>query len=119
MTIRPIGSPIFLAQTAAEVDSEVFVAEQDGRVIGLMSLIYFYYFPLTRKTCRMTALVVDRAERSTGVGTQLVDQALDRARETDCLGLEVTTSLTRTRTQAYYGKLGFAKTSYRYYKTFD
>ena len=109
----------FLVRTETEATTEVFVAEQGGQVIGLMSLVHFYYFPLTSQICRITALVVDEAERSGGVGTALVDHALARAGEAGCLGLEVTTSTDRITAQAYDRKLGFTKPSYRYYKPLD
>ncbi len=99
--------------------SEVFIAKSGAQVIALMSLIYFYYFPLQKPLCRITAIVVDENIRNNGVGKMLIDFALSQAKENACAQLEVTTSLARKATQAYYERIGFKKASYRYYLEID
>ncbi|MCP4232705.1 MAG: GNAT family N-acetyltransferase [Aestuariibacter sp.] len=95
--------------------SDLYVARLEGRVIAFMSLIYFYYFPIQKQNCRITAIVVDEEVRKTGVGRQLIQFAQVKARQHACAQLEVTTSLERKATQAYYEHIGFIKTSFRYY----
>ena len=95
--------------------SDLYVARLEGRVIAFMSLIYFYYFPIQKQNCRITAIVVDEEVRKTGVGRQLIQFAQVKARQHACAQLEVTTSLERKATQAYYEHNGFIKTSFRYY----
>lgn len=105
-----------LDQAAENPSFEVIAARRAGVVVGLMSLIRFDYFPTGERICRITALVVDRACRSAGIGTRLIDHARDRAKATGCVGLEITTSLHRTETHSYYERLGFSKTSFRYFQ---
>ena len=95
--------------------SDLYVATLEGRVIAFMSLIYFYYFPIQKQNCRITAIVVDEQVRKTGVGTQLIQFAQLKARQRACAQLEVTTSIERKATQAYYEHAGFIKASFRYY----
>ena len=95
--------------------SDLYVARLEGRVIAFMSLIYFYYFPIQKQNCRITAIVVDEEIRKTGVGRQLIQFAQVKARQHACAQLEVTTSLERKATQAYYEHNGFIKASFRYY----
>ncbi len=95
--------------------SDLYVARLEGRVIAFMSLIYFYYFPIQKQNCRITAIVVDEEVRKTGVGRQLIQFAQVKARQHACAQLEVTTSLERKATQAYYEHNGFIKASFRYY----
>lgn len=95
--------------------SDLYVATLEGRVIAFMSLIYFYYFPIQKQNCRITAIVVDEEVRKTGVGRQLIQFAQVKARQHACAQLEVTTSLERKATQAYYEHNGFIKASFRYY----
>ena len=95
--------------------SDLYVARLEGRVIAFMSLIYFYYFPIQKQNCRITAIVVDEEVRITGVGRQLIQFAQVKARQHACAQLEVTTSLERKATQAYYEHNGFIKASFRYY----
>lgn len=98
---------------------EVYIAEASGIVIGVMSLIYFDYFPTTQKICRITAIVVDESQRSQGIGSKLIEFAEFESKKRKCVGLEITTSIKRHETHAYYEKLGFEKTSYRYYKSLE
>ena len=95
--------------------SDLYVATLEGRVIAFMSLIYFYYFPIQKQNCRITAIVVDEQVRKTGVGTQLIQFAQVKAQQRACAQLEVTTSLERKATQTYYEHNGFIKASFRYY----
>lgn len=92
----------------------IFVAEHQEQVVGLMSLIFFDYFPSFAKLCRITAIVVDEKSRDLGVGTALIGFAKNKAKTNGCSQLEVTTSLHREATQAYYSHIGFKQTSFRY-----
>ena len=96
---------------------EVYVAEASGIIIGLMSVIYFDYFPTTQKICRITSIVVDETQRSQGIGFKLIEFAESESKKRHCVGVEITTSTERHETHAYYEKLGFDKTSFRYYKS--
>lgn len=101
-----------LAQT--DRSDEIYIAKISDKVVGLMSVIYFDYFPSQEKICRITAIVVAQNTRGAGVGSQLIDFAKDLSKKRLCSKLEVTTSLVRQATQQYYEKIGFTKTSYRY-----
>ncbi len=105
-----------LTRVLAQTDRryEVYIAKLDDKVVGLMSVIYFDYFPSQERICRITAIVVDQNTRGAGVGSQLIDFAKGLCKKRFCSKLEVTTSLARQATQQYYEKIGFTKTSYRY-----
>ena len=103
------------ALTQRDDSSEVFIAKKGSQVIALMSLIYFFYFPIQKSLCRITALIVDENLRNAGVGKKLINFAVTQAQTKSSAQLEVTTSLARKATQAYYERNGFKKASYRYY----
>mgnify|MGYP000645706740 CR=1 FL=1 len=100
--------------TATNPDNEVFVCTHNEKVIALMSLIIFNYFPSAQKLCRITSIVVNEKLRGSGVGTKLINHAKFIALNRNCSILEVTTSLKRQQTQKYYENIGFKKTSYKY-----
>lgn len=108
-------SELITALSQQDPNSEVFIAKKGTQVIACMSLIYFYYFPIQKSVCRITAIVVNEDMRNTGVGKKLVQFATTQAATKSCAQLEVTTSLARKSTQAYYERIGFKKASYRYY----
>lgn len=103
-----------LISMAASGSNKIFVGVLNGKVIAVMSVIFFNYFPSAEKLCRITSIVVDRASRGTGIGSKLIDYAKSVALAEKCSVLEVTTSLRREKTQAFYESIGFKKTSYKY-----
>ncbi|HCG7990915.1 TPA: GNAT family N-acetyltransferase, partial [Vibrio parahaemolyticus] len=103
-----------LVSLAARGSDKIFVGVLNGKVIAVMSVIFFNYFPSAEKLCRITSIVVDRASRGTGIGSKLIDYAKSVALAEKCSVLEVTTSLRREKTQTFYESIGFKKTSYKY-----
>ena len=80
----------------------------DGSFLRMSKyLLYFFYFPLQKSLCRITAIVVDESVRNVGVGKKLINFAATQAQTRSCAQLEVTTSLARNATQAYYESIGF------------
>jgi ribosomal protein S18 acetylase RimI-like enzyme len=108
-------SGLISALDSPEANSDLFVATRKAQVVAFMSLVYFYYFPIQERNCRITALVVDEHVRNSGIGKKLIQFAVARAQSHSCAQLEVTTSLARKATQAYYEHNGFMKASFRYY----
>jgi len=94
--------------------NQVYVVSLNEKTIAVMSLIFFDYFPSAQKICRITAIVVDDDFRGLGIGSKLINHAKLIAVNEKCSVLEVTTSLKREKTQKYYEKIGFKKTSYKY-----
>ncbi len=103
-----------LISMATSGSNKIFVGVLNGKVIAVMSVIFFNYFPSAEKLCRITSIVVDRASRGTGIGSKLIDYAKSVALAEKCSVLEVTTSLRREKTQTFYESIGFKKTSYKY-----
>ena len=108
-----------IKNTIDSTTSEVYIAEDSGIIVGLMSLIYFDYFPTTEKICRITSIVVDETQRNKGIGSKLIEFVKSEGKKRKCMGIEITTSTERHETHVYYEKLGFVKTSFRYYKSLE
>ena len=100
-------------------DNGVYVYVLKEKVIAVMSIIFFDYFPSAQKLCRITSIVVDEKIRGSGVGSKLINHAKSVALNRECNILEVTTSLQRQQTQEYYESIGFKKTSYKYIQKLD
>ncbi len=96
--------------------TDVYAAFAGSRLVGFISLIYYFYFPLQQQVCRITTLVVQEDLQGNGVGSCLISFAKKKAAEHSCVLLEVTTSISRKKAQKYYEALGFKKASYRYYQ---
>lgn len=99
----------------ADDDSELItVAEINDQLVAVMSLIFFDYFPAAARYARITALVVDDQHRSKGIGSELLEYARINAAERDCACIEVTSSVTREDTHAFYVHAGFHHESLKF-----
>ena len=89
-------------------NNELLVAEIEGRVIGMLQLTYL---PSLTYQGRWRAMVegvrVAREARSGGVGRQLLEHALERARRRDCNMVQLTTDKARPDALKFYEALGF------------
>lgn len=97
-----------LAAWADEPAGTVFVAEDDGRVVGAIAVAAIPYLEREGRWGRIVALVVAAECRGTGVGRRLVATAEDTARELGCVAMEVTSSLQRDGSHGFYRRLGYA-----------
>jgi GNAT superfamily N-acetyltransferase len=91
------------------------VAEADG----LAGVVTWHVTPVLHRpgpVGRVTMLVVSERERGRGIGKALVREAETRMRERGCVMIEVTSNVRREDAHAFYGKLGYDRTSYRFSK---
>lgn len=85
-----------------------------GELIGLVTLHVTPVLHRPRPVGRITLLVVAEAARGQGVGAALVAAAERRLAAKGCGLVEVTSNRKRLRAHAFYEKLGYERTSYRF-----
>jgi predicted N-acetyltransferase YhbS len=102
-SLRSDGSCFLLAQSASEV-------------VGLLSAELVPYFPSGSTICRVTGLVVSAHHRGQGVGEELLAGAADFARKHHCSGIEITSAEHRLDAHRFYQRLGFSRTSFRFFR---
>jgi GNAT superfamily N-acetyltransferase len=86
---------------------------------GLAGVLTWHVTPVLHRAGpvgRVTMLVVASAWRGRGVGRALVEAAEVRMWALGCAMIEVTSNLRREDAHAFYDKLGFERTSYRFSK---
>jgi predicted N-acetyltransferase YhbS len=91
------------------------LAQFASEVIGLVSAELVPYFPTGSTICRVTALVVSTHHRGRRVGEKLVAGAVDFARQHHCSGIEITSAEHRLDAHRFYQRLGFSRTSSRFF----
>ena len=96
------------------VGDQLLVAVLGGSVVGLAHLHVSPTIEHERPAAKLSALVVDQANRGEGIGRALVDAALAEARARNCAVFFLTTSERRDDAHAFYERLGLEQTGRRY-----
>ncbi len=84
------------------------VAERAGRTVGTLQLTVIP--GLSRKGSTRTVIEgvrVHSDERGSGLGTELIQWAIERSRELDAQLVQLTSDITRTDAHRFYERLGF------------
>ena len=92
----------------------VLVAEDDGRIVGLVSVHVSRSLEYDGDAAKLSAIVVDTDRRGTGIGRTLVEAAEAEARARGCEVLWLTTAEHRAGARAFYRTLGFEETGRRF-----
>jgi GNAT superfamily N-acetyltransferase len=117
-----LGYPIeerVLAERLAAFDAAgemALVADGGERLLGALTIHATPVLHRAGPVGRLTALVVDDAARGRGVGRALVRAAEAVLAARGCVLLEVTSNRRRTDAHAFYERLGFDATSFRFAK---
>jgi ribosomal protein S18 acetylase RimI-like enzyme len=107
---NPLPVEYTLAFDAIETDPniELMVACLDEAVVGVLQLTFI---PAISRLGAWRALIegvrVAREHRAAGIGTQMLNKAIDRARERNCQMVQLTTDKSRADAKRFYEKLGF------------
>ena len=100
-------------------DDLVLVAESDGGVAGLAHLHVSPLIEDDQAAAKLSALVVAKRHRGSGIGRALVEAVEAEARSRGCGLLFLTTAERRADAHSFYERLGFERTGRRYAKQFD
>ncbi len=106
-----------LAPILAHPDYAVWVAEADGRVVGLTGVFIHLALEYDGYYGRLLGLVVDEACRGQGIGQQLLNQTESWLRARGVNKLTLTSGKQRTEAHKFYRRLGYAETGFRFGKS--
>ena len=102
---------------APRPDGELFVAELDAEVVGLVCLQVIPLFHLPEPLGRITALVISSKLKRHGIGRRLVAEAERLAWEHGCGRIEITSGDQRGDAHAFYEAVGYEQVSRRFIKS--
>ncbi|MCX4973063.1 MULTISPECIES: GNAT family N-acetyltransferase [unclassified Streptomyces] len=97
-----------LARLSGDANQHVVVAVRSGRVVGTLQLTVIP--GLSRKGATRSIIEgvrVHADERGGGLGTRLIEWAIDESRRQDCQLVQLTSDVTRTDAHRFYERLGF------------
>jgi GNAT superfamily N-acetyltransferase len=95
-------------RVVADPGQHLVVAERDGAVVGTLQLSVIP--GLSRRGATRSIIEgvrVARAERGTGLGTELVTWAVEESRRLGCSLVQLTSDASRTDARRFYERLGF------------
>ncbi|MGD0852657.1 MAG: GNAT family N-acetyltransferase [Acidimicrobiales bacterium] len=102
------AAPLSAAEVEALVTSPatvVFVARDDGRIVGSLTLVVFS-IP-TGLRAWIEDVVVDEPARGKGVGEALTNAAIEESRRRKVRSIDLTTRPSREAANRLYARLGF------------
>ncbi|AXB48660.1 GNAT family N-acetyltransferase [Amycolatopsis albispora] len=105
--------PYFAAFDAIDADPNqvLVVAEADGVLVGTLQLSIIPGMARTGATRgQIEGVRVHSSQRGTGLGTTLLEWAIDQARTRGCAIVQLTSDARRTDAHRFYERLGFAPT---------
>lgn len=121
--LTSLGHPTDAARIVARWDewaaagNGALVADgADGTLAGVATLHRMVVLHRPRPVGRITALVVDAPVRGQGIGRALVVAAEAALAAAGCGLLEITSNMRRADAHAFYERLGYERTSYRFMK---
>jgi len=91
------------------------ICEQDGNVMGTMQITFIA--GLSRKGATralVEAVRIHRDARGSGLGTKMMEWAIDEARRRGCGMVQLTTDASRKDAHRFYERLGFQGTHIGY-----
>lgn len=97
-------------EITADPSHRLIVAERAGEVVGTIQISFIPGLPgfgLKRGLLENVHIRAD--QRGTGLGTQMVQWAIERCREAGCGLVQLTSNKLRLDAHRFYEKLGFAK----------
>ena len=104
------GAQDFLAIIGRYPDYRIYVAEMEGGVIGVYSLLIMDKLGHKRTpSAILEDIVVATSRQRQGVGKALVAHAMDMARSKGCYKLVLSSNAKRTDAHRFYDQLGFQR----------
>ncbi|MFF4208898.1 GNAT family N-acetyltransferase [Streptomyces sp. NPDC001796] len=97
-----------LKRVSSDPNQHLMVAVRDGRVVGTLQLTIIPGLSRVGATRSIIEAVrIHADERGGGLGTQLIEWAIDESRRHDCQLVQLTSDATRTDAHRFYERLGF------------
>ncbi|MEU0248994.1 GNAT family N-acetyltransferase [Streptomyces sp. NPDC006235] len=97
-----------LERLSADPNQHLVAAVREGRVVGTLQLTIIP--GLSRRGATRSIIEgvrVHADERGSGLGTQLIEWAIDESRRQGCQLVQLTSDKTRTDAHRFYERLGF------------
>lgn len=89
----------------------ILVARQDGQIVGMVNLLYTLSTALGERVALLEDMVVSPAARGAGIGSRLLDEAIQTARLNECKRITLLTDRANESAQRFYQRHGFGSSA--------
>ena len=98
-------------EITADPNHRLIVAEANGEILGTLQISYLPGLPrFGMKRAILENVHIRGDQRGKGLGSDMVQWAIERSREAGCGMVQLTSNKTRLDAHRFYSKLGFEKT---------
>jgi GNAT superfamily N-acetyltransferase len=105
-----------LEALAGQPEYVLFVAEESGRIVGLVGAFLGYALEFNGPWGRLMGLVVDEPFRGRGIGRRLMERIEGWLRDHGATRLTLTSGKQRAEAHRFYRRLGYEETGLRFVK---
>lgn len=85
----------------------ILVARRQDKIVGMVNLLYTVSTALGERVALLEDMVVAVSERGGGIGSQLIERAIDIAKLNGCRRITLLTDSANQSAQRFYAKHGF------------
>lgn len=103
------GAQEFLSERLEQKDSEIFVAEDEGKLVGFVQLYPLFSSTRMKRYWLLNDLYVNSNSRGKGFSKALIEAAKDLCRTSDSCGMYLETGKENTIGNQLYPSAGFKK----------
>ena len=105
------SEPSFLA-ALEDNTMRIFVAEEDGQVIGEMTMVTYLAVRHNKRYILVDELIVDKNYRNKGIGNALMQRAIEYGKEIDAFCVNVASRKDKKEAHEFYKSIGFELKDY-------
>lgn len=98
-------------EISKDKNNDIVLAILSGKIVGCFQITYTTYLSLKGgKRATVESVRVSSDMRNKGIGSKMLEHAIDLAKSNGCFMVQLTTDKTRTKAHNFYKKLGFIAT---------
>ncbi len=86
---------------------QIYAAVEDDKIVGMVSLLYTVSTALGGRVAVLEDMIVDPSYRKQGIGTKLIQYALEDAKSRGCMRVTLLTDSENLKAQKFYRDCGF------------
>ena len=102
-----------------EKDKKIVVAEQDSKIVGVVSMMLLPRLNHSKLELYVPELVVSEDHRGLGIGKSLMESCVKIAEKKKCFRIRLESGNKRKEAHQFYKKIGFEQSALSYTKVVD